>query len=1753
MTSLSEQLRRLALPESQVADTFDKRIPSLLFEPGVAATLDRDTFFGLGVNGLEELCLLDPKFRDLFQQDLFSAQAKDTERTTQTKQFNKHLNEKIQSFLIRVCPYFLLKPATKCIEWLIYRFHIHTFNTDDLLMCALPYHGTNLFVRTVQLLDVSHPTNKWCWLSQVKNEGVSLSNKNIATHCTRDLAFLQFICNMLTNAYKVVQENPDWSMVVVLNFYTTTVMGVLQSPKISETLLSKLMPSVLEGLKSSVMEHQASSVMILSQLSVKITFERKVLSNIIKSGLKNVSTKLEKVFLRAILLFSQNQEQFQNLPKKVILQLSSHGGFIQEIVEIYRSGRIEKIVQILVEVLVSNITDSDTEEKIWKTNIEVLTRFVQDLDLTVNLQLLLMRLLVENFTSTQSDKKSQKFLLFGKLLGQLQRKFPLSFDKVISEFFSREDVDKTTSGLLLSIFGASAKHQLIHDSSVSVAIGLLHPEDSVRSQALRHLSDSLFKDPTSEVVRFSQDNVIRILGLDDSPLVVEAALQLLRKHVDLFKDDHIEVSNTLVNLFFSKISIPDWKKAVQVAAQVLTVLSSAVPDENNVVSMRTTAAVLHILLMSLTEKGWSTLAGNILKSDFCQKNSFFEAIRVAVLNKGKASQDNKVSAKFFHDLLCVVEQISDCENTQSSSAVFYFLCTIGVDDLELLTIICNSLSQKSANLKHKSSSDLSLNDGFYDLLQQPETPDRDIISLHFDTLRKFLESVVSLKSDISIPSFPQLGTLLQNAKRLDLTTPSKISLLTKTFLSLLNLSESAKTGYENDEKLKSRITASVNSLISLFLNEVLRSQSLLDFLPIFLCEEFINPCLSSPVTCLQTLNILKVFLHATMNKVPAKATIDASHPILPCLLLLCSSNHHNIRRINMESIQCVSSMKTNPVSSLMVHLTKHAEELTSDPEYILQCFANYFNEKNKPAIKKSRHGLLKTLVQNMVNESAVSKLGVAFMTRCINKVDPFHFDPLLPLVTTFVDQSNVRTLDENEALLTTEWLQKLTPDSLNETLKRELFFKVLTFQTEDKSSYLPQNVVFNLITKPFYTSLSDEIKQQLISTLLDIGQSTANPDVAKMVFKVFKVIPLRSNYIIKELKKSFPSIDTKSTAPSGVIAAKRARLSKSTSSESGVSETETPTWKRMIVLLEVLQHKKKIIKPKLLVAHLFTALNWMIDLQTGNDVIDYGTQLVLGALHNVFMIAKSKLGAKDDTDIRNSLRVELLVKCIQTSGNTQTCQHAVVLLAEAASICPEKLLHSVMSIFTFMGSNLLRRDDSYSFQIITKTIHTVVPALLQHMESATSGISKNTVTDIIRVFVDALPHIPPHRRLVVFEELINTLGGNEYLWQTLLLLVASRANKITKTSQEDEQDILSGSEEDVFLPSTVDALMEVCSSVSNLFPDHLQLESMVRMLNFISLVPDENDPKQKIDLNLPNLIDVPKQSTSHLRRLHLAVVSFASHLLSLEGGISNSFKLEKSMEHDAAENATKMLTKFQSLLETALSYLSQTTTAVSNTHDDMTSRYYRTLQNRLNSLLDKINNLLPSDTFMLVVSSILHEQSSNTTVHKVIELFNDRVAHTKHTLTPDQENVLLHISRQLIVLCGDHGTDNHGMRAVAYTGLRHVARMCGIGCATHLIPILSMICDITKEKQPPIQVISSAMLCLGELFSTLKAHCISHLPSIAPCHCDASSPIKIREKLPHDGMYIISLSEVSRHLTTFHQSLPGWVYFRVDLCFTCCS
>lgn len=78
-------------------------------------------FPAVGCTGLEELLGFEPAFLE-FQDTLFSPSSVTLERSVQSREVNNKLDSGISLFLARLCPYFLLKPAHKCIEWLVHRY-----------------------------------------------------------------------------------------------------------------------------------------------------------------------------------------------------------------------------------------------------------------------------------------------------------------------------------------------------------------------------------------------------------------------------------------------------------------------------------------------------------------------------------------------------------------------------------------------------------------------------------------------------------------------------------------------------------------------------------------------------------------------------------------------------------------------------------------------------------------------------------------------------------------------------------------------------------------------------------------------------------------------------------------------------------------------------------------------------------------------------------------------------------------------------------------------------------------------------------------------------------------------------------------------------------------------------------------------------------------------------------------------------------------------------------------------------------------------------------------------------------------------------------------------------------------------------------------------------------------------------------------------------------------------------------------------
>lgn len=282
MTSLAKQLQKLAIPgQPSLKQAVSKKRPSLLFDSEAAADIDVDVIFSLGVNGLEELISINQSF-EVFESSLFKESCKDFERTVQTREVLEDTDKTIATFLRKLSPYFLLKPAQKCLEWLIRVYRITSFNIDSLMECVLPYYETNLFARVVQLIPVKAPSSPWHWLRPLQKQGSPLSKQTLIQHCISVPSFLVFVCDMVISSLRE-NENSVSSSHVVLALYSSTVIGVLEETgSITEEMVSRLLPYLVKGLKSSSVEFRAASYMVTGQLTAHSKLDESLSSSLLE-------------------------------------------------------------------------------------------------------------------------------------------------------------------------------------------------------------------------------------------------------------------------------------------------------------------------------------------------------------------------------------------------------------------------------------------------------------------------------------------------------------------------------------------------------------------------------------------------------------------------------------------------------------------------------------------------------------------------------------------------------------------------------------------------------------------------------------------------------------------------------------------------------------------------------------------------------------------------------------------------------------------------------------------------------------------------------------------------------------------------------------------------------------------------------------------------------------------------------------------------------------------------------------------------------------------------------------------------------------------------------------------------------------------------------------------------------------------------------------------------------------------------------
>uniref|UniRef100_A0A2K5CHB5 HEAT repeat-containing protein 1 n=1 Tax=Aotus nancymaae TaxID=37293 RepID=A0A2K5CHB5_AOTNA len=1711
MTSLAQQLQRLALPQSDPSLFSRDEVASLLFDPKEAATIDRDTAFAIGCTGLEELLGIDPSFEQ-FEAPLFSQLAKTLERSVQTKAVNKQLDENISLFLIHLSPYFLLKPAQKCLEWLIHRFHIHLYNQDSLIACVLPYHETRIFVRVIQLLKINNSKHKWFWLLPVKQSGVPLAKGTLITHCYKDLGFMDFICSLVTKSVKVFAEYPGSSaqLRVLLAFYASTIVSALVAAEdVSDSVIAKLFPYIQKGLKSSLPDYRAATYMIICQISVKVTMEDTFVNSLASQIIKTLTKipSLIKDGLSCLIVLLQRQKP-ESLGKKPFLHLCNVPDFITILHGISETYDVSPLLRYMLPHLVVSVIHHVTGEETEGIDGQIYKTIIFDV-------------LLIYISVTQYWLEISRYSFLTYILLCL---YPRTLDVVLEEHL-KEIADLKKQELFhrfVSLSTSGGKYQFLADSDTSLMLSLNHPLVPVRLLAINHLKNIMKTSKEGVDESFIKEAVLARLGDDNIDVVLAAvsAFEIFKEHFS----SEVTISN-LLNLFqraeLSKNR--EWYRVLKIAADIL--IKEEILSENYQLSNQVVIHLLPFMVINNDdmESAEMKIAIYLSKSGICSLHPLLRGWEEALENVIKSTKPGKLIGVANQKM---IELLADNISLGDPSSV-----------LNVVEDLISMVEKESFNLKQKVTFHVitSVLVSCCSSLKETHFPFAiRVFSLLLKKIKK-LESVITA---VEIPSEWHIELMLDRGIPVELwahyveelNTTQRVAVedsvllvfSLKNFMYALKAPKSFPKGdiWWNPEQLKEDSRDYLHLLIGLFemmLNgaDAVHFRVLMKlFIKVHLQDVFqlfkffsvlwtYGSSLSNPLNCnvktaLQTQALYVGCAMLSSQKTQCKHQLASmSSPVVTSLLINLGSPIKEVRRAAVQCLQALSGV-ASPLHLIIDYLISKAEEITSDATYVIQDLATLFEELQREKKLKSHQKLSETL-KNLLScvYSCPSYIAKDLMKVLQGVNSEMVLSQLLPMAEQLLEkiQKEPTAVLKDEAIvlhLTLGKYNEFSSSLLNKDPKSLDIFIKAVHTTNELYAGMPtiQITALEKITKPFFAAISDEkVQQKLLRMLFDLLVNCKNSHCAQTVSSVFKGISVNAEQVRIELE---PPDKAKSL---GTVQQKRRQKMQQKKSQDleFVQEVGGSYWQRVTLILELLQHKKKLKSPQILVPTLFNLLSRCLEplpQEQGNT--EYTKQLILSCLLNICQ-KLSPDGGKIPKDIldEEKFNVELIVQCIRLSEMPQTHHHALLLLGTVAGIFPDKVLHNIMSIFTFMGANVMRLDDTYSFQVINKTVKMVIPALIQSDSGDSIEVTRNVeeiVVKIINVFVDALPHVPEHRRLPILVQLVDTLGAEKFLWVLLILLFEQYVTKTVLAAAYGEKDAI--------LEADTEFWFSVCCE----FSVQHQIQSLMKILQYLLKLPEEKEEtipkavsnKSESQEEMLLIFNVETHTGKQLRHFKFLSVSFMSQLLS-----SDNF-LKKVVESGGPEVLKGLEER---LLETVLGYINAVAQSVEKNADKLTVKFWRALLSKAYDLLDKVNALLPTETFIPVIRGLVGNPLPSVR-RKALDLLNNKLQQNiswKKTivyrflkLVPDLLAIVQRKKKE--------GEEEQAInRQTALYALKLLCKNFGAENPDPFVPVLSTAVKlIAPERKEEKNVLGSALLCIAEVASTLEALAIPQLPSLMP-------------------------------------------------------
>lgn len=1692
-TTFLQQLQKLAAPQTDLIVEEKSRV-SLLFDPKEAATFDRDTFYELGIHGLEELKKFNPKFAE-FEKTLFDVTAKKLQRAVQPGEVNKKLDEEILKFMCHLSPYFLLNSAHKTLEWLIQRFQIHRYNVDHLLMLILPYHSTNMFVRVVQLLNIKEPNDRWHWLHPLQNAGVPLAKKTLLNHCASNNWFLSFVCQMPVLHLKICASDSK-VLHTLCTFCCTTIVGMMMHTKeISEVQVTHILKLLIKNILSPFVEFSCMCLIIAANLVRSVKLSSEVLSVFVNklSEYPHLSLYSESCAVLA-LIYQNQQETIIEVPLKALIKFSKSSLFLPTLQKMRdRGGCVTFLLVALIETSTKNIL-LHKQTKMLEKFMESLVSSIRVDDYTAEkiiLGIVQTYITQRNAESTDLmdmdiEKVDQSIVeWYSNFVKNLEHQYPSAFDAIVTRALetTREETQRKN---LLELLGFVPKMNF-RLSRTDMIEKLHHPNISMRVEGVEYLMGELNK-LKEEDKDFVQD-IMKTRLQEDNIEVVQSVLKCPVSSLASLVGEEFFVMQII------KISSKYWYKDNISSTFRKNVVSYLCSD----VSFRTkpTAVWMAVLPYLLPENSTAVAVAKIaLQSKFCSKHKFMLAVKKGISN---------LSSPEDPDLFCsvVMNVLTDGQFIPSVSELINLRNEIPIFNTDVVYKFIFSILLTTASCNEDVEVKWEVMDEIMKYYSSPEVTYniKNGFLLELGTMKKCIKSVRDKK--LPIQGVLHFLFTLTSAVHLPKTVSGKHwwhmsfenqNIRKSSMLFFIRIFEVLVGGCMGEKNTKKVTSMYVRSLKNLFENTFPDLHDQLGFLSNLWIVNALSESLREIVNYELQLRALLLGRSLLLEGLPTIGDVtNEGETIVPSLLITLSCPVSPIRIAALELLtvlkDCMGTKELHGYRLLVSRLLDYKKELIIDSEQISVVLYKLLSPD--PAVQHSIHALHR--------RSLATAMNALFDCVCDDNT-PWHIRVALLKVLAHVNskaimkrlaalgckilsnaKSNGYQLDCYHSAVLCNILSRFDKSTYSSGENDVwVFFEAALLDSKclllnGKKKTCPSVMAMNQITKDFFEAVPD-CQENILRILVSIATEADNPDVVSMVGHVIKKIVLNCKYIVLGLEKMRDCKVDVGPSPSGA----KKRRSNNQSVPTSFELLKMSPWREGTSLLELIQNKKKLVNVHLLLPSLFDLLKRCLDFEEQAPV-EYVKQLILSCILHVCNKLSTERSVPLEDVPGNTIDVELVVQCIRASQNPQTHHHALLVLSQLAGMLPEQVLHNIMAIFTFMGSSILRQDDSYSFQIISKVVDSVIPILVKANDAGVDPVKLfDPVAGVLRVFADALLDIPEHRQIPLFQKLMDTLGCDNFLWLLYVLVIESQVKHRTGPEQY----------KDGMLPKKLEFII----NLSLKFHPSTVIKNSISLMQYFKTLPIEKDQKvcengHMDNGNLTKLFDVTNSTRSEFHHFKYAIIIFLSGLIGNSDFINQVAVLPtnevKGMEYLYTE-----------LIQSVLQHIQVSVQASDNSAGKPTAKFWKCLLGQSYELLDKVNALLLSDMFLTVILALI-ENPIHAVSRKAMELMNARLQNEEFFSTCKTEDVLSLVDPLLQIISRisvDSSVEEQLNQQTALASIKLLARLLAAQHTDVFGGILNTLTHLIKVKKVGGNVLASALLCGAELSSSLQAFAVSNLP-----------------------------------------------------------